>query len=291
MEEALFDDAPVALCVSTAGWESRYIRVNEAYVRLAGGHKAQLLNAGFSDAGVAVFDEARARRLDLLERTGSYQNEEAQLRHADGRMLSTLISARRTWWQGVACDFETIIDVTERAELQRRREQALLEAALTDDLTGLGNRRAFERALLEMWSAFKASGPGFAAIFIDLNGFKTINDRMGHAAGDGVLEEIGRRLARTTGSPAVAARLGGDEFALLVPGVSRQCMRSALRLNLMLRPLIAPMSRDGRTFTVGASAGVAFAGEVDDLRLLTDLADRRMYGAKSRRLPLAVELG
>ena len=87
----------------------------------------------------------------------------------------------------------------------------LLHAATTDALTGLANRATFFRQLSEAVSD-PEQGPLVGVLYLDIDDFKPVNDRLGHAAGDAVLQEIGRRLTRSMGVRCTAARLGGDEF-------------------------------------------------------------------------------
>ena len=157
-------------------------------------------------------------------------------------------------------------DVTERS----RREAELRLLASSDALTGLLNRHAFLALLDERLAAGAA-----AVLFLDLDGFKTVNDRHGHAAGDRLLVEAADALRDVLGVQDVAARLGGDEFAVLVaePSAARAL---AVRVTERLRRL--PSDSTGATT---ASVGVAVGAGVDGDALLAD-ADLAMYRAKAR---------
>jgi diguanylate cyclase len=146
-------------------------------------------------------------------------------------------------------------------------------------LTGLLNRRALidaaERACAE-------SGETVSLALIDLNGFKAVNDRHGHAAGDHLLIEVAQRMRRAVDGRAVLARLGGDEFALMMTGQSKAAL--ALEVGRLLAALVPPFAANGAKVTVGASAGMARAP--DDGRSLTELfaaADAILYAAKAGR--------
>ena len=169
--------------------------------------------------------------------------------------------------------------VIDLLELQRQ----MRELAHTDPLTGLANRREFDLRLDE--EIAKADGAGrFAIALLDLNGFKPINDRHGHAIGDGVLCELADRLRRACGNHAIVARQGGDEFAILVPAGS-PLLGTALADHI-LAALAAPYRIDGRSIGVGAGIGTAYWPEHgDSARQLLEVADRALYAAKAASRP------
>jgi len=158
----------------------------------------------------------------------------------------------------------------------RRRLQ---RQAMTDPLTGLANRRALHMAAEEF---FAAGGAGAALVLIDLDGFKPVNDRHGHAAGDLLLIAIGGRLRAQAGEAATVARVGGDEFAIWLPGCDAETLD--VRASALLATLAAPFPIDGQPIRIGASAGLARAP--DDGASLLDLmrsADEALYAAKPQR--------
>ncbi len=155
----------------------------------------------------------------------------------------------------------------------------LREQANTDPLTGLFNRRA----LVELAEdAFAAPDAMVGLALIDLDGFKAVNDRHGHAAGDALLVQIAARMQRAVGADAMLARLGGDEFALLVAGPEAASL--AARVNRMLTALVPTFHVGSALITLGASAGMAVSPK--DGRNLTELfaaADATLYAAKDSR--------
>ncbi|MEU5726696.1 GGDEF domain-containing protein [Micromonospora sp. NPDC047738] len=169
-----------------------------------------------------------------------------------------------------------------RAETQLELLQAELEAerhaASHDPLTGLPNRRAFFRLAAALLT--DAAGQPLVAIVLDLDDFKQVNDRYGHAAGDQVLISTAQRLSAFAGDNLVA-RLGGDEFAGLLasPTVDRRWIEHATRR--LCEALAAPIPLGTRTVRVTASVGLA---PVHGPAQLTDAlcrADAAMYQAKS----------
>lgn len=157
-------------------------------------------------------------------------------------------------------------------------ERALtLHLARTDGLTGLLNRGAFTDALIERLEAAQSSGESVALLVIDLDRFKSLNDSLGHQAGDQLLIEIGRRLQGGALSEEVVCRLGGDEFAVIAPGETLRKRAAALT-----RLLTQPHSIYGRSITPGASIGAAlFPTDATDAADLQRFADMALYRAKA----------
>ncbi|MFP5247847.1 MAG: GGDEF domain-containing protein, partial [Thermoanaerobaculia bacterium] len=168
---------------------------------------------------------------------------------------------------------------------------SLLEAAntqlealsLEDDLTGIANRRSFERALADEWNRARRHEQPLALILLDLDHFKDLNDRRGHPAGDDCLRRVGAFLAETIRrSGEVVARYGGEEFAILLPGVDADvAIRVAETLREGIERLAIPYG-NGSGRRVTASCGVA--GMIPTMNLTADglvaSADRALYAAK-----------
>ncbi|WCB94294.1 hypothetical protein DSM104299_03026 [Baekduia alba] len=147
--------------------------------------------------------------------------------------------------------------------------------ALTDDLTGLPNRRALFRELEVLTAAGESSARRFALLQLDLDGFKELNDTLGHHAGDDLLIAVSRRLEAVV--PGTLARLGGDEFAAIVPdGHDARAVAAAVG-----EALHAPLAIEGVGVAVNASVGIAhFPQDAPDSRELARRADVAMYDAK-----------
>lgn len=151
------------------------------------------------------------------------------------------------------------------------------EQALTDPLTGLRNRRALDGAL----AAALAAGRPFGLMHLDLDGFKAVNDSLGHAAGDHVLEQVARILRRETRPGDTVARLGGDEFVILLPGME-DAARLIDRAERLIAALSAPIRWQEQTCHIGGSIGLVLQGAApsrDSAALLAD-ADLALYAAK-----------
>ncbi|WP_284045273.1 GGDEF domain-containing protein [Paractinoplanes maris] len=167
------------------------------------------------------------------------------------------------------------------------REQERIRAVLTDQaerdqLTGLANRPALLSRLDLALSRSRDGNGGPVVLYLDLDGFKQVNDRYGHAAGDFVLVEFARRLVTAMRPGDVAARLGGDEFVVLADGVSGD--EDARALVERLRGLVArPVRRGDDLYPVGVSIGVATAAHLShpDADALLAAADAEMYAEKT----------
>ena len=186
-------------------------------------------------------------------------------------LLSMLVLARLAGLVGMLAR-----DVDQRRAL----EQRLSHQAFHDPLTGLANRRLFVKQV-EAALADRAELGRMAVLFIDLDDFKTVNDELGHAAGDDVLVAVGARLMAAVREEDLAARLGGDEFGILLTGlVDRDTASTAAERILHL--LSTPVAIDGLMVPVGASIGLAT--DTADTHTVDDLlgaADVAMYGAKA----------
>ena len=178
---------------------------------------------------------------------------------------------RCTGWRGVSTD---ITDA-------HRANRQLTFLAHYDALTGLANRHHFRNQLAELLAPPDGSEPAFAVLCLDLDHFKTINDTLGHAVGDGLLQEVAQRLQSRTRRSDTVARLGGDEFAVILRGVA-STEEAELLTHRLLDGLQAPCEVQGSHIAVRTSIGVAMAPrdgtEIDTLLSNADLA---LYAAKS----------
>ncbi|WP_432524168.1 diguanylate cyclase [Kineococcus sp. SYSU DK006] len=181
----------------------------------------------------------------------------------------------------LALEGALVIDSARLRQVERARLEEMRRRADTDALTDLPNRRRLTELLAD---AVAATGPGAggALLVVDLDGFKQVNDTLGHHAGDELLRQVARRLLHGIRGVDVAARLGGDEFAVLLRGVGvPDALAGAGRLRAALA---APVVVDGRRARVGASIGVAaLADHPGDVDGLLRAADGAMYEAKRTR--------
>jgi len=217
--------------------------------------------------------------LDALATTDPQQlaNLRCTYRDQNGQNRYCRISARAIWYDGKPVGFRgTASDITDEVDAHAR----IQHLSLHDPLTGLANRnklaRHLEQALLR-----GSDSPPLALLLLDLDNFKPINDSLGHAAGDAVLQEVATRLRDTTRDGDLVARLGGDEFILVLTGmdnrseIDRFCARL---ISLLQQPIVF----DNQPLHVGASIGVAQTRTQGfDAGELIRCADIALYQAKA----------
>jgi diguanylate cyclase (GGDEF)-like protein len=182
----------------------------------------------------------------------------------------------------VARQVITLVDNTVLLARVTDGQQRLVYQAYHDSLTGLANRARFREQLEEAVERHRRDGDGLALLFIDLDDFKLVNDRLGHTIGDRLLRAVGERLGSRACPDAVVARLGGDEFAVLLRGEFHQPEMVGERI---LEALSVPFVIDAHTLNVAASVGVV-SPEGSESTLTADSllrrADAAMYVGKRR---------
>ena len=176
--------------------------------------------------------------------------------------------------------FGAVVDQLAIALERRALSAALERQAFEDGLTGLANRRRFELDLADALAAPDPDDGVGAVLFLDLDGFKAVNDAHGHAVGDALLARVGERLAGRLGSRDLLARMGGDEFAILLRG-SVSAGEAVAVGGRLVEALDEPFEIDGSPVRIGTSVGVAHRpGDGATVDALLRSADAAMYRAK-----------
>jgi diguanylate cyclase (GGDEF)-like protein len=195
-------------------------------------------------------------------------------------------TARAAPVRNIPSEIAVLLGEIERLQVALKAEQAraaaLETSADTDPLTGLFNRRGFERELKRSLAYVQRYWTRAALFYVDLDGFKPVNDRNGHAAGDAVLQGIAAKLRANIRASDTVARLGGDEFGLILWNLSEA---DAASKAWALEALIAEATVvwEAETIGVGASIGFAMLAPSDELGEALARADHAMYQRKSAR--------
>lgn len=161
----------------------------------------------------------------------------------------------------------------------RAAEQQLEREARFDALTGLANRREFERRLHATLDASRRDGHRVALLFLDIDRLKQVNDTHGHAAGDALIRGFAERLAHCVAPDTLVARVGGDEFVVLLAAAEADAAEStAARI---CRAMDEPLLVEGQRLPLGTSIGIALSGPASDADQLMRAADHALYAAKT----------
>lgn len=280
---ALFEDAAEAILVSDRTGVIQ--EVNDAFVELSGYARDEIEGAHAPD-----FYADPARRKEVVERlqsTGQVEEFVVRLRRADGAIRYCRMSASQLETSDGKLIQAVLRDVTER----RRHREALQHQALHDPLTGLPNRSLFWDRLQQAVARVERRGGVGALLYLDLNGFKYVNDRHGHQAGDEVLVEVGRRVSDAIRDSDTVARIGGDEFVVVLPELTarNEAREVAQRV---LETLTEPIRTESTDVRLSAAGGISFISDEDgaaavqtseardDPDALLQRADAAMYRAK-----------
>lgn len=194
--------------------------------------------------------------------------------HKDGRWVDM------QWSAGWDAEFGVRIAIGREVTELRQAECELEHLAAHDPLTGLLNRHRLQREIHIMIDNAKASGNGFALLFLDLDGFKAVNDRGGHEVGDRLLREVGQRLRQGVRQTDLVGRVGGDEFVILLPGCRDASAARKVAETLRARLRSGFSMADG-VIELDASIGIAcFPEDGSEPDSLLAYADQAMYAVK-----------
>ena len=278
---AALDMVPFAMLITDSSGSA--LSVNERWSDLSGLSRDASLGSGWLDA---LSPETRPRLLASLREVAAHSanlSEDHQIgRHPERRWVRWWISRHEV--AGVSMLAVAAADV----DADYARQADLYHLATHDSLTGLFNRRHFMEAIDQALLRNQRSARHVGVVYVDLDGFKGVNDRAGHAMGDRVLSAVGARLRHAVRSADLVARIGGDEFAVLCEGLGEEELAEVVA-NRIASALAESVELEGERWAVSASVGAAVdvEGHLSASELI-DRADRAMYSVKhSRRGQLA----
>jgi diguanylate cyclase (GGDEF)-like protein len=266
------DNVPVLIAHLDSG--RRYVFANAVHQSWLGRPSEHILGKTMEEAFGADYLAPQAGALEV-----AWNGQASQCEHEIVRKKHTRIAHTTFLPQLRDGAVVGVYVLTTDATASRLHERNLHALAHTDTLTGLPNRRQFESALQGAHRAARP-GRGTALLYLDVDHFKQINDRYGHAVGDSVLVEFARRLRASVRGSDLVSRLAGDEFTVLLNDVAGEA-----DVELVTRKILAamrlPFELEAVILQVGTSIGAALADQPDPApaRLL-DTADRALYAAK-----------
>lgn len=281
----MVDAAPDLMYVLDA--RGRFTFVNGASRHLLGCEPETLLGQHYSRVLVEG-DEPCACRCFHERRTGDRATTGMELllrRVADGEPVHVDVTAVGIYGDGengAAGQYLGTYGVARDMTRYKKIEALFRHQAHHDALTGLPNRLLFQDRLQQALARARREGAGITVLFLDLDGFKAVNDSLGHPVGDRILRRVAERLGRCLREEDTLARLGGDEFAVLLPEHQREKagQRVADKCRAALR---APLEVDGEFVQLGVSIGIAISpNHGDSMEALLEHADSAMYRAKNR---------
>jgi len=268
--------------IFTATPHGRFLNANAAMARLFGFDSADALMREVNDIGIELYQRPQDR-LELLERVRAEQSVagfQAQCLHRDGSTFWLELHVRGVF--GGDGELHFIEGIAKDISNRKASESELHHRAATDSLTGLPNRGQLRQTCSHMLAQAKRSGEKIGVLFIDLDGFKEINDAHGHKVGDDLLIQVSERLRWRLRQSDLAARLGGDEFAVLLWNVQGAEVLSTLG-QAYVQTLTGNYQCAGQgcnlTASIGASLYPDHGLNVDDL---LEKADKAMYAVKKK---------
>ncbi|MHB1676879.1 MAG: sensor domain-containing protein [Sulfuriferula sp.] len=245
-----------------------------AYERL-GYTRSEMLGMNITQTKSTEFATKLPKQLAQVIKNGNAIFESAN-RHKNGTIIPVEVNSTMIRVRGEEMIFNAVRDITER----KQAEEKIIKLAYFDYLTGLPNRRLFYDRLNESMAQAKRYRQRLAILFLDLDGFKQINDSFGHHIGDELLQEVAQRLRLNIREADTAARVGGDEFIVLLNHIIHN-YDPAVVADKIIRGLTEPFFIQGEKCSIGASIGIAiFPDDSQEMDTLITLSDNAMYKAK-----------
>jgi diguanylate cyclase (GGDEF)-like protein/PAS domain S-box-containing protein len=275
-----FELAPIGM--GLVSLDGRWLRVNQALCRITGYEAGELLEMRFQD--ITHTDDLEADlslRQQLRDGRIPSFHMEKRYRAKDGAVVWVQISVSLVLDDEgePSCFVTQVQDIRERKEV----ESNLAHRSMHDPLTGLPNRALLVEHLQQATQRRRIGDQTFAVLFVDVDGFKEVNDELGHTAGDEVLVAVAGRLSSALRASDTVARFGGDEFVVIAE--LAHARDAGLLADRLAEAVSEPIAVDGTgTVHVGASVGVAVhGGGQDDAETLLVRADVDMYRVKRSR--------
>ncbi|WP_139492032.1 bifunctional diguanylate cyclase/phosphodiesterase [Brevibacillus dissolubilis] len=258
--------------------EGNFTSMNPAAVQITGYEMSELVRSNFRDM-LLLSEKEKAFYHFRRGKMGEPQNFDLTFLHKQGHPIELQVTTTPIFVHG---EFVGIYGIAKDVTEQKRAEALFNYLAYHDELTGLPNRRLFTERLMEMLDHAKQHKEKLGVLFIDLDRFKLINDSLGHAFGDQLLQAVAERLESCLPVGAMVARMGGDEFTLLIPNVDVQEKVTQVAHSI-IDSLSHPFFFGGQEFHTTPSIGIAvYPEDGEDTESLMKHADAAMYRAKDQ---------
>jgi diguanylate cyclase (GGDEF)-like protein/PAS domain S-box-containing protein len=262
--------------------DGRLIDVNRTFLEITGYRSDEIIGRSALKAGVWANDNDRNVLIEMLLHGAECHELEFQLRRKNGEIFWARMSASLIEIEGTQCVLSFARDISEA----KAAEDEIRNLAFYDSLTGLPNRRLLAERLRQTMAASTRSHRKGALLFIDLDGFKMLNDTLGHKTGDAMLQEVARRLTACVRDSDTVARWGGDEFVIILEELSEGPEDAASQAKIVAEKILAAIRRTyqlaGRDCVSASSIGITIFGDqrgsIDDVLQQADIA---MYHAKA----------
>jgi len=253
----------------------KFLAVNDATTRQYGYSREQFLEMTLRDIRPAHEHAALADRIAQVGH-GLAHSKGWKHRKRDGSLIDVTITSEEVRYGDRPARLVLATDITRETQA----EEALVHLAHHDALTGLLNRAGFNEAFDKALASASRSNIGGAALFLDLERFKAINDALGHAAGDDLLVCVARRLRALSRQDDLVARTGGDEFVMFVPGLSEREPAERFIADIV-EAIRQPFCIENQTHSIGITIGASFyPSNGTTATTLLKAADIAMYRAK-----------
>lgn len=283
----LFDNTVIGLALCKMNGE--LVDVNSAFAEILGRTIEQTLNLSYWEITPEKYAPQEKVQLESLEATGKYGPYEKEYIHADGHLVPVRLSGQIVKIDGESFIWSNVEDITQLKQAENERDRLYKEIeqlSFLDSLTGIANRRMFDKTIELEWTRAERNKSPLSLIMLDIDFFKQYNDEYGHICGDECLQIVAKTLndfpKRKTD---LIARYGGEEFVILLPNTSKSQLIELTKKYLdAIKEKRIPHKVSTVSDVVTASAGVSSlvpTKEMDSSSLL-ELADKRLYTAKRK---------
>jgi diguanylate cyclase (GGDEF)-like protein/PAS domain S-box-containing protein len=262
--------------------DGRYIDVNQTFCEITGYRREEIFGHTSLELGFWVKLTDRSELIDRLRAGEQYRDVQIQLRRKNGEIFWSQASATLFELDGETCVMYVMRDIS----AAKAAEEEIRNLSFFDPLTGLANRRSLTEQLQRVAQTAEGELPERAMLFVDLDDFKSLNDALGHQAGDLLLREVAHRLENCVRKGDTVARMGGDEFVVLLEALDANPKDAAPQAQAVAEKILAELARPyligEREINSACSIGIAlFSGGVNEISEIVRQAEIAMYQAKA----------